>query len=91
MGGREITRMFAGCWTMMTCLDSPGMISQRRPRKLISPALAAQIFSVKLIMALSEAGGCGLCFLLVLRYQEGFSGFPGFGDFDKDGGDESLQ
>jgi hypothetical protein len=23
--------------------------------------------------------------------QVGFTGFPGFGDFDKDGGDESLQ
>ena len=30
-------------------------------------------------------------FLLVFRFQVGFSGFPSFGDFDKDGGDESLQ
>ena len=31
------------------------------------------------------------CLLLVLWFEVGFSGFPGFGDFDKNGGDESLQ
>jgi hypothetical protein len=39
---------------------------------------------------LAEAGGCGFQLLLVLWVEVGFSGFPGFGDFDKDGGYESL-
>lgn len=35
--------------------------------------------------------GCGSLVLLALWFEVGFSGFPGIGDFDKDGGDESLQ
>jgi len=33
-----MTRKLPGCWTMVTCPEAPGVIAQRRPRKLISPA-----------------------------------------------------
>lgn len=60
MGGREMTRKLPGCWTMVTCLVSPGVISQRRPKKLISPAFwTTRVWWVARCRSRSSGGGAG--------------------------------
>lgn len=60
VGGCAMTRKLPGCWTMLTCLLSPGVISQRRPRKLISPAFCTTlVWWVARCRSRSSGGGDG--------------------------------
>jgi len=55
-----MTRELPGCWTMLTCLVSPGVISQRRPRQLISPAFwTTRVWWVTRCRSRSAGGGDG--------------------------------
>ena len=55
-----MTRKLPGCWTMVTCLLSPGVISQRRPKKLISPAFwTTRVWWVARCRSRSDGGGAG--------------------------------
>lgn len=55
-----MTRKLPGCWTMVTCFVALGVISQRRPRKLISPAFwTIREWWTARCKSRSSAGGTG--------------------------------